>query len=130
MRYLLDTNATLFALREPEKLSKRALEVMSDLDNDLVVPVCVPWELAIKCRKGRLPEAEPILADYPRYLREISAVSMPIEYHHAIFAGGMEWDHADPFDRMVVAISILENMPLISSDSVLKHAPQDLNLVW
>ncbi|MDR1294883.1 MAG: type II toxin-antitoxin system VapC family toxin [Bifidobacteriaceae bacterium] len=129
MRAILDTNAFLWAVREPAKLSRAASEVISDRANSLVVPACVSWELAIKHRRGRLPEAAPILADYAGTLARLGGAALAMSDAHTLVAGGMEWDHADPFDRMVVAIAIVENLPIVTADRIVAGAP-GVRVIW
>jgi PIN domain nuclease of toxin-antitoxin system len=129
VRAILDTNAFLWAVREPSKLSRAALALVSDRVNSLIVPTCVSWELAIKHRKGRLPEAAPILADYAGTLAQLGGIPLPISDAHTLVAGGMEWEHTDPFDRMVVAMAIVENLPLVTADRVVAGAP-GVRVIW
>jgi len=129
VRLLLDTNAFLWSVRQPDKLSATALTLLRDSSNQLLVPAVVPWELAIKHRLGKLPEAAPVIADYAATLVRLGATSLPITHTHTLFAGGLDWAHGDPFDRLLAAISVLEAVPLVSADTVFGSAPQ-VNWVW
>jgi len=129
MRYLLDTNAFLYAVRAPEKLSAKAFELLSDNTNRLIVPALVPWELAIKYRAGKLPEAEPIIADYVGVITRLEAFSLEHSHTHTLHAGLMDWEHKDPFDRLLAATAILEGLPVISVDSVFDSLPT-VTRVW
>ena len=129
MRLLLDTNAFLWAVREPAKLSAPAAELITSLDNELVVPALVPWELAIKYRSGKLPEAEPIVADYAAVLLRLGASSLPITHSHTLHAGLLSWEHRDPFDRLLAAVAVIEGLPVVSKDAVFDELP-DLRRIW
>jgi len=129
MRVLLDTNAFLWAVRKPDKLSQEAEEVLSTRDNELVISAVVPWELAIKYHLGKLPEAAPIIADYAATLVRLGASSLPITHTHTLHAGLMEWSHRDPFDRLLAAIAIIEGLPIISVDAIFDQLP-DIHRIW
>jgi len=129
MRLLLDTNAFLWAVREPSKLSSHAKELLASLDNELIVPAVVPWELAIKHHSGRLPEAAPIVTDYASVLIRLGATSLPITHGHTLHAGLLEWDYRDPFDRLLAAIAIMEGCPIVSKDSIFDELP-DVDRQW
>ena len=118
MQLLLDTNAFLWAVRQPSKLSSHATELLASRDHELIVSALVPWELAIKYRSGKLPEAAPIVADYASVLLRLGATSLPITHSHTLHAGLLEWSHRDPFDRLLAATAIMEGLPIVSKDSV------------
>ena len=118
MRLLLDTNAFLWAVREPSKLSPHAKELLTSRDNELIVSALVPWELAIRYHSGKLTEAGPIVADYASVLLRLGATSLPITHSHTLHAGLLEWQHRDPFDRLLAATAIMEGLPIVSKDSI------------
>ena len=129
MRLLLDTNAFLWAVREPAKLSAAAQDALSDRRNQLLVSAVVPWELAIKYHIGKLPEAGPVITDYAATLVRLGASSVPITHTHTLNAGLLTWDHRDPFDRLLASIAILEGLPLVSADTVFDQL-SDVNRLW
>jgi len=129
VRLLLDTNAFLWAVRDPAKLSPRATESIASRANELIVPALVAWELAIKYRSGKLPEAEPVVTDYSAVLRRLGASSLPITHAHTLQAGLLGWEHRDPFDRLLAAIAILEGLPVVSKDAVFDERP-DVRRLW
>jgi PIN domain nuclease of toxin-antitoxin system len=129
VRLLLDTHAFLWAVRAPAKLSSPATEAISSRDNELIVPASVAWELAIKYRLGKLPEAEPIVTDYAAVLLRLGAASWPITHAHTLQAGLLSWQYRDPFDRLLAAIAIREGIALVSKDSVFDELP-DVRRIW
>jgi len=129
MRLLLDTNAFLWAVRKPARLSTRARLALEDRGNDLIVPALVPWELAIKYRLGKLPEAGPVVADYAGTLIGLGARSLPMTHAHTLRAGLLDWDHRDPFDRLLAATAVVEGLPVVSKDAVFDQLP-DLQRIW
>jgi Uncharacterized protein conserved in bacteria len=114
--FLLDTHALIWALTEPDRLSDGAREVIESPRVQLVVSAVSAWEIATKARRGRMPEAEVVLAAYSRHIRRLRAQEVPITTEHALVSGGLDWDHHDPFDRMLAAQAILEGWTLVTRD--------------
>jgi PIN domain nuclease of toxin-antitoxin system len=129
MRMLLDTHTLLWALADPGHLSTRAVAILRETNNTLVVSAASAWEIATKYRLGRLPGAESILAAYQAHLRVLRAEDLPIRSEHALKAGSFDVDHRDPFDRMLAAQAMLEGMPLLTNDSVFSRFA-DLETIW
>jgi len=115
---LLDTHTLIWALTEPARLSHRARQTIEAPRAHIVVSAASAWEIATKARRGRMPQAEVVLAAYSRHLRRLRAQEAPITTEHALFSGGLEWDHHDPFDRMLAAQAILEGWTLVTRDRV------------
>lgn len=121
MRALLDTHVLLWWLFNDPALSKRARDIIADPDNDVLVSSVAGWEISTKHRLGKLPEAEEAVRDLPVLLRRARMEVLPITLEHALAAGALPGPHRDPFDRMLIAQSRLENLPLLSSDRVFKQ---------
>jgi PIN domain nuclease of toxin-antitoxin system len=120
MTVLLDTHALLWAWTAPDQLSPTALEIIESTANTLLVSSASAWEIATKHRLGRLPEAETVLHGYAHHLRTLGATELPITSEHAILAGTLTAPHRDPFDRMLAAQALIEGVPLVSRDELLK----------
>lgn len=127
--YLLDTHALVWALAEPAALGPAAAAVVSDSSIGLLVSAASGWELATKYRLGKLPQAEAVVDALPAQVRRLGAAVLPVSMEHALLAGAMQWEHRDPFDRMLAAQSIVEAVPLITKDPVFGSRP-DLRVVW
>lgn len=113
---LLDTHAYVWAVTAPEQLSDRARSAIADAANTLLVSAASIWEMAIKHRVGRWPEAEILLAQHDELVGRLGARSHPISPADAIRAGGLGWEHADPFDRMLAAQALLAPATLVTRD--------------
>jgi PIN domain nuclease of toxin-antitoxin system len=113
---LLDTNALLWLVTAPEKVSPAAREVLSDPGTDVSVSAASAWEIAIKTRLGRL-DGDPLLAAWPDILADMSANEIPIDAGDAILAGRLPWDHRDPFDRVIVAQAARRNLTIATRDA-------------
>lgn len=120
MKLLLDTHVLLWALGDPSRIPAAATALIRNASNELFVSAVTPLEIATKHRAGKLPEAGSLLAVYLDVLRELGARELPITSHHALVVGQLEWQHRDPFDRIIAAQSITESMVLVTSDAVFK----------
>jgi PIN domain nuclease of toxin-antitoxin system len=125
----LDTHTLLWAVQAPAELSATARLVITDPDNEVFVSAIVAWELSLKERLGKLPEAGPLVADFPGLLSRIGFVSLPLDERHAVVAGQLDWDHRDPFDRMLAAQALIEGATLVSLDHAFDDAP-GLRRLW
>lgn len=116
MKVLLDTRCWLWWLTEPEKLSDNIVRMIESPDNQVFISVASSWEIAVKYAIGKLS-----LPEKPEYyvmsrLQRDSFMSLKIEHVHALKAGSLPLHHNDPFDRMLIAQSQVEKIPIITSD--------------
>jgi PIN domain nuclease of toxin-antitoxin system len=111
MRYLLDTHTLLWWV-EGRPLGAEATEVLEDFDNDILVSVVSPWEIAIKESKGRLQAP----SDLPQLIADSGFDVLPIRWAHARRIGDLPLLHADPFDRMLVAQALEEDCAIVTRD--------------
>ncbi|PZP49543.1 MAG: PIN domain nuclease [Agrobacterium fabrum] len=116
MKYLLDTHALLWWLNDHDRLSPDAREIISDPNNDLYVSAASAWEIATKFARGRLPGASLILPDFAGVIEQEGFLELAINSAHMVRSAMLPGEHRDPFDRILAAQSILENMALISID--------------
>lgn len=129
MRLLLDSHALWWAFHDPARLSSTVGAAISDATTDLLFSPVTPWELANKYRRGRFPEVGMLVSTFPESAAKLGAVELPVTAHHGLLAGRLEWDHRDPFDRMLAAQSILEGVRLVSADAAFSTLP-GLDLFW
>jgi PIN domain nuclease of toxin-antitoxin system len=126
LRLLLDTHTFMWAVLEPARLSRAAREAMEDLDNEVYASAVNAWELAIKCRLGKLP----LPVDGPERFRSAIAEStfkpLPVTFEHAFAVQDLKRHHADPFDHILVAQALVERMTLVSIDRQLRRYGVDV----
>jgi len=122
VKVLLDTHLLLWAAGEPNKLPPAALAVIVNAGNDLLFSAGSLWEVAIKRGLGR--------ADFtvdPRLLRrgliDNGYHELPITSEHAVAVDGLPPIHKDPFDRILVAQSIVEGITLLTVDELVAQYP-------
>src|SRR4030042_1996345 len=114
MRVLLDTHVLLWWLFDDLGLSASARALIADPGNAVLVSSASAGEIATKPRLGKLPEAKEAVENLPRLLREARIESMPTTVEHALAAGALPGPHRDPFDRMLVAPSPVQNLPFLT----------------
>jgi len=86
--------------------------------NIILVSAASAWEIATKFRIGKLPLGADLALHFDTYLVQESFETLPITSSHAARAGLLPGPHRDPFDRMLIAQSQAENLPIISRDRV------------
>lgn len=119
MHFLIDTHVLVWLVRESHRLTPRVREALRSTENAIVVSAVTGYELTQKYRQGKMPEAEILLGSYAGTLERLGARELDISSRHAIVAGSLPGVHRDPFDRILVAQSILESIPLVSADRTL-----------
>lgn len=117
MRLLLDTHALIWWTTLDAKLSPQAREAIGDPENMIFVSAVSAMEIATKHRFGKLPEAAVLAAQFEVELAAEGFVELPLTVRHAQFAGNLMIANKDPFDRMLIAQSILEAIPLVSNEA-------------
>ncbi len=119
MRLLLDTHALLWWVFADPKLSRRArLAISDDAENQVFVSAASAWEITTKHRIGKLPDAQAVAEDVAGTLADEGFGELAVSVRHAQRAGNLAGHHQDPFDRMLIAQSILDDMTLVSNERV------------
>ena len=120
MKILLDTHAFIWLDSQPEKLSKKAIEVCQDTSNDLYLSMASLWEMQIKVQLGKLKLNISLEEMLVLQQQENDLKVLNFSLAHIYQLQSLPFHHNDPFDRIIIAQSILENMTLISVDDKLK----------
>jgi PIN domain nuclease of toxin-antitoxin system len=128
MKLLLDTHLLLWAAGTPDLLSQDATTLLSDPDNELLFSAASLWEVTIKRGLGR----DDFRAD-PRLLRrgllDNGYAELMITSEHAIAVELLPPIHKDPFDRILLAQSIVEGITLLTSDPVVAQYPGSVRCI-
>ncbi|MBN9063082.1 MAG: type II toxin-antitoxin system VapC family toxin [Rhizobiales bacterium] len=118
MRLLLDTHALIWAHGPVEKLSPAARNALLSDDNEVLVsPVCA-FEITTKYRIGKLPESEVLAKDFFRYVARAGFLEAPLTIRHAELAGRFAHDHKDPFDRLLIAQALVDDLVIVSNEKL------------
>lgn len=128
MRALIDTSVFLWTISGGEKLSENARRCIADLDNDLFLSIASLWEIAIKTSIGKLELLLPFNQLIPDQLEQNEISVLPIEFNHLSQIIDLPFHHRDPFDRLIIAQSPAEQMPVIAKDSAFSQYPAQL--IW
>lgn len=116
MRLLLDTHAFLWWLAGDDSLSAAAKAAIADQDNDIFFSAASAWEIATKHRIGKLPGVAAIVGDLDKAVVDQGFVGLPISLRHGQVAGALPGPHRDPFDRMLIAQAMTENLVLVTNE--------------
>lgn len=116
MRLLLDTHALLWWLDGDRRLSVKARRAIASESNSILVSAASAWEITTKARLGKLPGALEVAADVAASVAGQGFVPLDITLLHAQRAGNLSAGHRDPFDRMLVAQSQIEDVALVTDD--------------
>jgi PIN domain nuclease of toxin-antitoxin system len=128
MRVLLDTHAFLWWITDDERLSSVARGSIGASDNQVFVSAASAWEIITKSRIGRMPLPEPVDGFIARHLEENAFQPLSITMRHTFELETLPDLHRDPFDRMLVAQALAEQMPLMTSDQAVRAYP--VTTIW
>ena len=115
-RLLLDTHAFLWWLAGDERLSTDARQAISEELDPIFVSAASVWEIATKHRLGKLPAASAIVGDLAVVIESQGFVGLPITIRHGETAGALPGPHRDPFDRLLIAQALLDDLVLVSNE--------------
>ncbi len=113
---LLDTNALIWATVAPNELSSTAAAIVADPDNSILVPSASAWEIGTKVRLGKLPIAFHLEKDLLAYVSKAGYLWLTMNAEIALRAARLSGEHRDPFDRIIAAHALAEDIPVISAD--------------
>jgi PIN domain nuclease of toxin-antitoxin system len=128
MRILLDTHTFLWFITADPRLSSPAQQALAAGSNQLYMSLASVWEIAIKVGIGRLPIPAPLESFIPEQLRLNRIELLPITMEHTFQVAHLPLHHRDPFDRIIIAQSIRESMPLVSADEAFDAYP--IQRIW
>jgi PIN domain nuclease of toxin-antitoxin system len=117
LRILLDTNAFLWAVQQPEELQDAAREAIEDPATEVYVSSAAVWEISIRYGKGHLPLPLAPLVYIAARMKALGFQDLPITRDHALATGLLPAIHADPFDRVMIAQAQVEGLTLVTRDA-------------
>jgi PIN domain nuclease of toxin-antitoxin system len=126
--YLLDTHTFLWFISGDKQLPQMARQLIEDIDNEMLLSVVSLWEIAIKSSKGKLTLVEPFNELIPREMMANEIQLLPISISALSQLTTLPFHHRDPFDRLIIAQAMAENLVVISGDSEFRQYAIDL--IW
>jgi len=118
LRVLLDTHALIWAVGNGPRLSRQAAEVIGDPGTTKLISVVSAYEICLKHRLGKLPEAAALAEDFAGRIAPSEGVILDVTLDHALTAGKLDMRHRDPFDRLLIAQALVERVPLVSNEKL------------
>jgi PIN domain nuclease of toxin-antitoxin system len=128
MRFLIDTHCWIWAITEPERLKPVAVDLIESKDNVMVFSAVSALEIAIKFSIGKLRLPEPPEAFVASRMASLGMAPLPVHVAHALRVGLLPLLHRDPFDRLLVAQSQIERLPLMTADETI--TAYDVEIIW
>lgn len=116
MKLLLDTHALLWFVANHPNLSPTTAQLIADPANQKIVSIVSLWEITIKYSLGRLQLALPLPDFINIHLTPGKVRLLPIEVAHLLTLASLPHHHRDPFDRLLIAQALTENVPMVSAD--------------
>ena len=127
MNILLDTHALIWFITDNDKLPIKTKKIIESKENRCYVSIASLWEMGIKNSIGRL-ELNINLDDIFSTIEKTGFDILPITTQHILKNSELEFFHQDPFDRIIIAQSIVENIDIITIDK--KFSNYNVSLVW
>lgn len=128
MRVLLDTHAFLWWNTDDSRLSQVARDVIADGRNEVYLSVASAWEIAIKAARGSLVLPEPPGQYVPSRLQHHHIMPLPVQLEHVLRVYDLPMIHRDPFDRLLIAQSQLEDLLILTADpEIVRYA---VSVIW
>ena len=124
----LDTHTVLWFVENAPDLSPRAQAAVEDTDNTVVCTVASVWEMATKLGLGKLAMSRPLYPEFADLLEEHGIQQLAISYRHASEVAALPLHHCDPFDRLLIAQAVVENLPIVSVDQAFD--PYPITRIW
>jgi PIN domain nuclease of toxin-antitoxin system len=129
MRYLLDTQIFIWTLISPEKLTEQTKQIVQH--NEIFVSHVCLFEIAIKQTIGKLPELAISITALSDLIQQDGFILLELKTKHiAAYANiPLLAEHRDPFDRLLLATALSENMPIISADAKFVQYQSQIQLI-
>jgi len=115
MQLLLDTHTFIWFINGDSSLPNKIIDEIKNLKNQCFISIVSIWEIAIKCKLNKLS----LNADFDRildFLDQNQIEILPISFDHIIKLNELDFYHRDPFDRILIAQGISENLTILTKD--------------
>jgi PIN domain nuclease of toxin-antitoxin system len=119
VRVLLDTNAVLWWFAGDPNLSTAVRNIISRDDTLVFVSAASAWEICTKVRIGKLSSARELCEDFMGFVARHQFEPLSISVEHGRLAGRLPGAHKDPFDRILAAQALIEDVPIVTNDAAI-----------
>lgn len=116
MRLLLDTHAIVWWFSGNSRLPSTARQAISDRANDKLISAASAFEIATKYRLGKMPNVAALANDFRNRITGEGFNELSITHEHALRAGSLPGAHRDPFDRLLIAQAISDDLVMVSNE--------------
>jgi PIN domain nuclease of toxin-antitoxin system len=127
MKYLLDGVVWLWSIDTVERINKHAFGILSSGAEEIYFSAATVWELTIKAQLGKLSLPRPPQS-IPAFTAKQGLKPLAVTYVHAVKVYDLPLYHRDPFDRLLIAQAIIEDMTILTADRI--FAKYAVNVVW
>ena len=128
VKYLLDTMVWLWSVADQENLRREAVAILQSGSEELFLSAVSSWEIAIKTQLGKYNLPEPPTSYLPNTLAKQRIRSLPVTLSHTLGVYDLPLHHRDPFDRLIIAQAIAEEMTVLTADRIFGKYP--VKIVW
>jgi PIN domain nuclease of toxin-antitoxin system len=128
MRVLIDSHALIWYVDQDNLLSPTSYAAISDPTNDLLLSAGSIWEIGIKIGLGKLVLTQPFKPWMNQAISDLDVTILPLSVEYVDVQSNLPRHHGDPFDRLIVAQAIVEQVSIISADANLD--PYGITRVW
>ena len=128
MRLLLDTHTFLWWVNDATELSTKARKAITSVENQCFLSLASCWEMSIKVSLNKLRLTQPIERFVPEHLAANEFRLLGIEFSHIARTGALPFHHRDPFDRLLAAQALSEDLAIASADPIFRH--YGIKRVW
>lgn len=118
MNYLLDTHTFLWFINDDASLSSTTKALIEDPENTIYLSVASIWEVAIKVSLDKLEMPSPFTDFIDEQLDKNTIILLNIKTAHTGIVATLPFHHRDPFDRLIIAQSKVEDIPIIGKDAI------------
>lgn len=128
MKILLDTHTFLWWVSDDPQISVNAKDIISDPNNEIYFSVVSAWEIIIKVGTGKLSLSESPEIYIPSRIATNQFEILPVHMSHILRINSLPNLHKDPFDRLLIAQSLVEDLSLITIDGAIAQYP--IKTIW
>ena len=128
MRYLIDTMVWLWSVGPSDLIGTEGLEIMASGEEEVYFSAVSSWEVSIKTKLGKCQLPDLPTRYVPKRLAEQGIQSLSVTQSHSLKVYDLAPYHNDPFDRLLIAQAVVEEMTILTSDRMFKKYPVDV--VW